>query len=126
MTKKDETENTGCCNCGQGGCGEGEDEGEGEEVYVFTDEDGTEREFFLAETMEIEGKEYALFLPLEEDEEEEEAEEESAVILRVEQDAEGNRNLVDLEDEEELNKVIEAWEAAMAEEEEEEEEEAKK
>lgn len=113
MTKKDLEEP--CCPdcCEHGECGEEE----GEEVYVFTDEEGNEKEFFLAELMDLEQKQYALFLPLDDEEEPSEEEDETAIILRVEQDAEGNRTMVELDDDEELNRVIEAWEASVFEEE---------
>ncbi len=87
------------------GCDCGEDE-----VLTLVDENGEERDFTVIDVIEIEGTEYAILLPVDDDSDE-------AIILRFEKDAEGNELLVDIEDDEEWEKVADAWEEMIAQEE---------
>jgi len=86
-----------------------------EETIVLTDEDGHDHEFSIVDVIEVEGKEYAILLPLAGGEEEEE--EEEAVILRIDKDEDGEEVLVDIEDDDEWERVAEAWEELLDEEE---------
>ena len=70
------------------------------EVIVLTDDDGKEHEFNLIETVTLDDKEYAVLQPIDEEE---------AIILRFGVDEEGNEVLFDIEDDEEWEKVADAW-----------------
>ena len=79
---------------------------EEDEVIVLTDDEGKEHEFNLIDTITVNDKEYAILQP---------AEEEEAIILRFGIDDEGNEVLFDIEEDEEWEKVADAWQE-MAEE----------
>ncbi|MGD0153629.1 MAG: DUF1292 domain-containing protein [Thermacetogeniaceae bacterium] len=81
---------------------------EEDEVIVLTDDEGKEHEFNLVDTITVNDKEYAILQPVDEDE---------AIILRFGIDDEGNEVLFDIEDDEEWEKVADAWQE-MAEEDE--------
>jgi uncharacterized protein YrzB (UPF0473 family) len=73
---------------------------EDDEVIVLTDDDGAEHEFNLIDTITVDEKEYAILQPVEEEE---------AIILRFGIDDEGDEVLYDIEDDEEWEKVADAW-----------------
>lgn len=77
-------------------------------ILVLVDDEGIEHEFELLAELEIENENYRVLIPLDE-EEEEEAEEAEVVILKVVHDEEGNEFLSDIEDDEEWEKVADAW-----------------
>jgi len=85
-----------------------------DEIIVLTDEEGTEFEFQIIDVLEVEGKRYAVLFPLDED-----AEDDEALIMRLEQDENGDDILVDIEDDEEWEKVVAEWERILEEEEDE-------
>jgi uncharacterized protein YrzB (UPF0473 family) len=85
---------------------------EEDEVVTLVDEEGAEHDFTVIDIIEVEGAEYAIMLPVDEEDNE-------AIILKFSKDEEGNELLVDIEDDEEWEKVSEAWEEMIAEEEEE-------
>lgn len=80
-------------------------------ILVLVDEDDQEHEFELVAELEIENENYRVLMPLEEIEtdEDEETEEAELVILKVVTDEEGNELLADIEDDEEWEKVADAW-----------------
>lgn len=89
----------------------------GSDYVVLTDEDGKEEEFEHLATIDYEGELYMAFTPA--NSEVEEAAE--VVILKVEEDEDGEDILVTLDDEELLDKVFEKFlEEEEADEEEEE------
>ena len=89
----------------------------GSDYVVLTDEDGKEEEFEHLATIDYEGELYMAFTPAN-SEDEESAE---VVILKVEEDEDGEDILVTLDDEELLDKVFEKFlEEEEAEEDEEE------
>ena len=84
------------------------------DTVVLTDEDGQDHEFLHIETLEVDGSTYFVLLPISEDEEQaglsEAAEEtEEAIILKLGKDEEGNDMLLDIEDDEEWEKVADYW-----------------
>ncbi|MDD3653532.1 MAG: DUF1292 domain-containing protein [Desulfotomaculaceae bacterium] len=83
---------------------------EQEEVITLIDEEGAELDFTVIDIIEVDGSEYAILLPAENDSDE-------AIILKITSDDEGNELLVDIEEDEEWEKVAEAWEEKVAEEE---------
>ena len=78
------------------------------DVVVLNDDEGNEHEFMHLATLEVEGNTYFVLLPMEETEEDDE--EAEAIILKVVQDESGEDMLVDVEDDEEWEKVADAWE----------------
>lgn len=82
--------------------------GECEEVITLIDDNGEEKDFSVIDILEMDGSEYAILLPVDEEESDE------AIILKFDQDEEGNEVLVDIEDDEEWEKVADTWEELMA------------
>ena len=79
------------------------------DTVVLTDDEGKDHEFLHLDTLEFEGSTYFVLMPVpEEESEDEEADE--AIILKLAKDAEGNEMLQDIEDDEEWEKVADAWE----------------
>jgi len=85
------------------------------EVLTLTDEEGNEHEFSVIDLIEMDGSEYAILLPVEEGEDDDEGGE--AIILRIDKDEDDNEILVDIEDDDEWEKVADTW-ASMIENEE--------
>ncbi|MGE4271549.1 MAG: DUF1292 domain-containing protein [Desulfitobacterium sp.] len=78
------------------------------DTIILTDDEGNDHEFLHLDTLEVEGSTYFVLMPIaaEEDEEVDEA-----IILKLGKDAEGNEMLLDIEDDEEWEKVADAWES---------------
>ena len=89
------------CDCG---------EHEHDEIITLIDKNGEEKDFTVIDILEMDGSEYAILLPVDEESDE-------AIILKFAEDEEGNEILVDIEDDEEWEKVADAWEEMMAQEE---------
>ena len=90
-------------------------ENEEYEVNLVTliDEDGTERDFEVLEIIEVDGAEYVVIAPPEGDEDEDEA-----MIFRLEVDPNTKEELlVDIEDDDEWDKVAEVYMGMVEEEE---------
>ena len=87
------------------------DEHDAEEfdTVVLTDDEGQDHEFLHLDTLELEGSTYFVLMPISEDESEDEDADE-AIILKLGKDAEGGEMLLDIEDDEEWEKVADAWE----------------
>lgn len=84
---------------------------ERDEIIVLTDEEGTEYEFQIIDVLEVDGSRYAVLFPLDE-----EAEDDEALIMRLDTDENGEDILVDIEDDEEWEKVVAEWERILEEE----------
>lgn len=80
------------------------------DFIVLYDEDGNETEFEVIATLEVEDNEYAILLPAGADIDPESDEVDEVYVLRMEQDENGDDVLVGIEDEDELNEVIMAYE----------------
>ncbi|MCL6589814.1 MAG: DUF1292 domain-containing protein [Firmicutes bacterium] len=90
---------------------------EGEMNWItLIDEDGKEHRFNLLNILEMEGLKYAVMVP----EQQANEDEEEAFIFRLETDEDGEEVLVDIEDDEEFNRVCELLNELEDEEEEEE------
>lgn len=85
---------------------------EEENIVTLTDEDGQDHEFEVIDVIKVDESEYAILRPLEEEEDE-------AIILKVSLDDDGNEILLDIEDDEEWEKVADAWQESLGDEEEE-------
>ncbi|MEB3299571.1 MAG: DUF1292 domain-containing protein [Candidatus Sericytochromatia bacterium] len=80
-----------------------------ENVVTLLGENGEEQQFELLDIIEVEGREYALLLPIEDEEgesDEDEDEEVGVIVLRFEAD----ESLTHIEDEAEFQRVVEALE----------------
>lgn len=80
-----------------------------ENIIVLTDEDGGEHEFEVLEVLEVEQKTYAILQPSD-------TQDDEAIILRIEKDETGNEVLVNIEDDEEWDKVAEMYDTLLFEE----------
>ncbi|MDO5555621.1 MAG: DUF1292 domain-containing protein [Clostridia bacterium] len=75
-------------------------------IIVLNDEEGKEVQFEFLDLIELDGEEYVVLLPIEQDE----ATEEEVVILKVEEtEVEDEESYVSVDDEEILNKVFEMF-----------------
>ncbi|AFV11893.1 hypothetical protein DUF1292 [Thermacetogenium phaeum DSM 12270] len=72
-----------------------------EDIFVLTDDDGQEHEFIFLEKITLDGGEYAVLQPVGEDE---------AIILKYDRDENGEEILCDIEDDEEWERVADAYE----------------
>lgn len=79
------------------------------DTVVLTDDEGNDHEFLHLDTLELEGSTYFVLMPIPEDESESEDADE-AIILKLGKDTEGGEMLLDIEDDEEWEKVADAWE----------------
>jgi len=82
-------------------------------IVVLVGEDGEEVEFEHIDTIEMNGNEYVVLIPVDEQEDEEV---EEVVILKVEYGDDGEDSFVTVDDEEELESVFEEFKARMEEE----------
>lgn len=89
---------------------------ERDDILVLVDENGEEVEFEYLDTVEYEGEEYVVLIPVKA----EEAEVDEVVILRLEEGENGEDAFATVEDDEILNAVFEEFKAGMEEDEEEE------
>lgn len=78
------------------------------DIIVLNDDEGHEHEFMHLESLEVDGNTYYVLLPV--DEAEEEDDEAEAIILKLSKDENGEDMLMDIEDDEEWEKVVDAWE----------------
>jgi uncharacterized protein YrzB (UPF0473 family) len=83
-------------------------ENELENMITLLDDDGNEVECEVIEMFEFENKEYVVLLPVEE---------EDPYILRVDKDDEGNELFAVIEDDEEFDRVAEAYDELLEEDE---------
>ena len=84
------------------------------DTVILVDEDGEEHVFIMLDVIEVEGAEYAILQPADDDLTEEEDEPE-AIILKIETDDKGEEILADIEDDEEWEKVADAWQELVGE-----------
>ena len=91
------------CGCG---CGHDHDHEEDFEVQLVTliDEDGNEQDFEVIEIFEVDGKEYVAIAPPEGEEDDDEV-----MVFRLEVEENGEETLREIEDDEEWNKVADAY-----------------
>ncbi|WP_422443998.1 DUF1292 domain-containing protein [Thermoanaerobacterium sp. DL9XJH110] len=74
------------------------------ETITLYDEEGQETEFEVLGVVNVEDNDYAILVPLDEDGEQ-------AYIFRIDADENGEEVLTEVEDDDEFEKVKEAWEA---------------
>ncbi len=80
---------------------------ERDDVVVLMDEEGQETQFEYLDTVEMGDNEYVVLLPVEDGENANEVEE--VLILRVDQDENGDDVFSSIDDESELNRVFEQF-----------------
>lgn len=81
---------------------------EEEEIFTLTDEEGNESQFALIGELELDGQEYLALIPA--DAEQGSEEEDEYVILKVTADENGEEILVTIDDDEEFDRVADAFE----------------
>lgn len=82
-------------------------------IVVLVDENGENVEFELLDTIEMDGKEYVVLLPIEEGNDDGETDE--VIILRVEEGEDDEDMFITIDDEKELNEVFEEFQDRMEE-----------
>lgn len=82
---------------------------ERDDIVVLVDEEGNEKEFEYLDIVEMNNKEYVVLLPLEENETRKDGEGEEVLILRIEQNEDGEDVFASVDDSEELNQVFEQF-----------------
>ncbi|MEN6313992.1 MAG: DUF1292 domain-containing protein [Clostridiaceae bacterium] len=90
-------------------------EDERDDIVVLVDENGEEVEFEHIDTIEMNGNEYVVLAPLEE-EDTEEQEDEEVIILKIEHNEDGEDSFVTIEDDDELDEVFNEFQTRMEEE----------
>ena len=88
---------------------------EEEEIITLTDDEGKEHDFILIDILKVDETDYAILLPSDDENDE-------AIILKIIADDEGNETLVEIEEDEEWEKVADAWNERCEEEEDDDEE----
>lgn len=86
-----------------------------EDHVILTDEDGKEHTFEVVDVIEVQGKEYAILAPAEDEEEELDPSGE-AMIFRIDHDGGGEQVLVEIEDDEEWERVAAEYDRLVDEE----------
>ena len=90
-------------------------EDERDDIVILVDENGDEVEFEHIDTIEMNGNEYVVLAPLEE-EDAEEHDEEEVIILKIEHNEDGEDSFVTIEDDDELDEVFNEFQTRMEEE----------
>ena len=81
------------------------------EIYTLTDEDGKESDFELIGRHDVDGQSYVAMVPIGEDGEEiDEDEEGGFVILKVVEEENGEEGFVEIEDDEEFDRIADIFE----------------
>lgn len=92
-------------------------EDERDDIVILVDENGDEVEFEHIDTIEMNGNEYVVLAPFEEEEAEaEEQDEEEVIILKIEHNEDGEDSFVTIEDDDELDEVFNEFQSRMEEE----------
>ena len=86
------------------------------ETIMLTDEEGQDHEFLHLDTLEVDEGTYFVLMPISVENEDSDEETDEAIILKLGHDEEGNEMLLDIEDDEEWEKVADAWESMEEEE----------
>lgn len=87
---------------------------ERDDLVVLIDENGEETEFEHLDTIDYNGNEYVVLMPVEQSEEENDMDE--VVILRIDQNADGEDSFVTVDDDGELDAVFEEFKRRVEEE----------
>lgn len=75
-----------------------------DDVLILVDDENQEHPFQMIDMVEVDGAQYAVLVPLEED-----AEDDEAIILKIVVDENGEEVLYDIEDDDEWEKVVDIW-----------------
>lgn len=78
------------------------------DLVTLVDEEGHEHQFSIVDVVEVDEHRYALMVPVGEEKQGAEEEEEEAYIFRLETDENGEDILVDVDDDEEFERVCAA------------------
>ncbi|MBQ7989489.1 MAG: DUF1292 domain-containing protein [Oscillospiraceae bacterium] len=75
------------------------------EIFTLTDEEGNPQDFELLDQMEIGGENYYAFVPYYENPEEMTDADGELVVLKMEEDEDGEESLVTIDDDEEYERI---------------------
>ena len=89
---------------------------ERDDIVVLIDENGEEEEFEYIDSIEMDGNEYVILSPLNENENADEDSEEEVVILKIDTKEDGEESFVTVENEKELDAVFGEFKNRMEEE----------
>lgn len=81
-------------------------------IYTLTDEDGTESDYEMVGSVEVDGTLYYALIPY--TEEEDDSAEIEYIVLRSEKDENGEEVLVSIEDDEEFDRVADIFDDEFA------------
>lgn len=84
-----------------------------DDIVVLVDENGEEIEFEHLDTIEMNGNEYVVLAPLDEEDTGDDSGEEEVIILKVEHNENGDDSFLTVNDDEELDEVFEEFQAHM-------------
>lgn len=84
-----------------------------DDIVVLIDENGGEIEFEHLDTIEMNGNEYVVLTPLDEEGAQNESDEEEVIILKIEHNENGDDSFLTIEDDDELDEVFEEFQARM-------------
>ncbi len=84
-----------------------------DDIVVLVDENGEEIEFEHLDTIEMNGNEYVVLAPLEEEGDGDDSDEEEVIILKIEHNENGDDSFLTIDDDEELDEVFEEFQARM-------------
>lgn len=76
---------------------------EKENIVILTDEDGVDSEFEIVTILNVDNNEYCVLYPVD-------SEDDDAIVLKLIQDDKGDDMLTEIEDDDEFEKVAEAYE----------------
>lgn len=90
---------------------------ERDDIIILVDDSGEEAEFEHIDTIEMNGSEYVVLAPLDdEDMTDQDEDEEEIIILKIERNQDGEESYVTVDDDDELDSVFEEFQARIDEE----------
>ncbi len=84
-----------------------------DDLLVLTDDEGNDVTLEFVDRIEYRGEEYAVMIPVDEDNEEDAA---SVVIMRIDEDADGDEAFSSINDDKIMNKVFEIFKTKFSDE----------
>lgn len=84
-----------------------------DDLLVLTDDEGNDVTLKFVDRIEYRGEEYAVMIPVDEDDDEDAA---SVVIMRIDEDADGDEAFSSINDDKIMNKVFEIFKTKFSDE----------
>ena len=80
------------------------------DLITLVDEEGNEHQFMLLDIINVNNSDYAIMVSTEELAADDDIDEQEAVIFRIEEDGDGQQMLIVVDEDEEWEAVVTAWE----------------